>query len=395
MIRPLAFDAAVARVVAPTEDRTVRIGVGTAITGVGFGLCAAMFVQLVGGFPSPLGLVFGGLFPFGLAAAVALGGVFLIRSSFDAEQSAHVGIWWAVGSVVAGATGLAIIVFEATSGVTLLDPRLVVAGNAATGGLGGLVVGWYDARRLAIAAERERERQRLADEHEKLVLLNRIVRHDIGNDLQVIAGMGDLLETHVDDDGEDALDRLQRTTAEAIDLTERIREFVSVLENEDDTLHPVSIRRIVGTQLDNARERHPNVTITVTDDLPDVEVLADELLATVVHNLVSNAIAHNDTDDPHVDVDVETTSGVVRLRVADDGPGVPDSMKGTLFERGELGTDSEGTGIGLYIVDMLVERYGGEVWVEDSDDSGAAFVVELSRVTDEQTSRTSERVPQL
>jgi signal transduction histidine kinase len=42
-----------------------------------------------------------------------------------------------------------------------------------------------------------------------------------------------------------------------------------------------------------------------------------------------------------------------------------------------MGLDSEGTGLGLYLVETLVDRYGGNVYIKDNDPTGAVFVVEL------------------
>jgi signal transduction histidine kinase len=69
----------------------------------------------------------------------------------------------------------------------------------------------------------------------------------------------------------------------------------------------------------------------------------------------------------------------VVVRIADNGPGVPDHRKEAIFGEGEAGLDSSGTGIGLYLVESLVDSYGGDVWVEDNDPEGAVFVVELPR----------------
>ncbi|QSG04439.1 sensor histidine kinase [Halapricum desulfuricans] len=374
----LTLDAIVARAVAGRSDRTVRVLVGGAVTGVGVGLSVGMVDRILEGFPSSVGLLFGGVFPLALAAVVATAGLLIWRCQLTAEQSGHVGVWWAVGTAVSVLTGFALVLFEASSGVVAVDSTVIVVGNGASGGLGGLIVGWYDARRLAVTGERERERERLADEREKLALVNRIVRHDIGNDLQVIAGTADVLERHVDADGQDALERLQRTTSEAMDLTERLRTFVSAMEDDDADLRPVAVRQVIRTQVENFRERNPGVTVSL-ESVPDIAVRADELLASVLHNLLSNAVAHNDSDAPHVVVTVETDAETVSIRVADDGPGIAEAERETLFERGELGADSDGSGIGLYIVDMLVDRYGGSITVEDSDLGGAAFGLELPR----------------
>jgi signal transduction histidine kinase len=105
------------------------------------------------------------------------------------------------------------------------------------------------------------------------------------------------------------------------------------------------------------------------------------MLGSVFKNLLTNAIVHNDGPVTEVTVSVTVADGAVAVRVADNGPGIPDDRKDTIFEDGEKGLDSEGTGLGLYLVQTLVDRYGGDVRVEDNEPTGAVFVVELP-VTD-------------
>lgn len=67
------------------------------------------------------------------------------------------------------------------------------------------------------------------------------------------------------------------------------------------------------------------------------------------------------------------------MRFADNGPGVPDDQKETIFGKGSMGKDSTGAGLGLYFVETLVESYGGDVRVEDDDPTGAVFEIALKR----------------
>jgi signal transduction histidine kinase len=116
------------------------------------------------------------------------------------------------------------------------------------------------------------------------------------------------------------------------------------------------------------------------------------MLSSVFRNLLSNAVQHNDSDHPTVEITCDQQREMVELRFADDGPGVPDDRKELRFGKGEQSLDSEGTGIGLYLVNQLVSNYGGDVWVEDRDGrspsrnrtqsgderpTGAVFVVRL------------------
>lgn len=122
-----------------------------------------------------------------------------------------------------------------------------------------------------------------------------------------------------------------------------------------------------------------HATVAVDGDLPDVTVLADDVLESVFRNLLKNATVHNDTETPAITVSALARDEYVVVRVDDNGPGVSDGPKQEIFEEGEQGLDSEGTGLGLYLVRTLVDRYGGDMWIEDTEPMGAVFAVELPR----------------
>jgi signal transduction histidine kinase len=110
-----------------------------------------------------------------------------------------------------------------------------------------------------------------------------------------------------------------------------------------------------------------------------VSVTADEMVTSVFRHILQNAIQHNDREVPEVRVTGTAHDETVVIRIADDGPGIPDERKSDVFGKGETGLESEGSGMGLYLVETLVDRYGGDVWVEDNEPRGAVFVIELPR----------------
>lgn len=96
--------------------------------------------------------------------------------------------------------------------------------------------------------------------------------------------------------------------------------------------------------------------------------------------LVEVTLRRTALDDVTIDVTTTVEEGVVTVCLADDGDGVASSEARRIFERGEKGSESGGTGFGLYFVDTMVRSYGGDVWVEDSD-FGATFYIELPHET--------------
>jgi signal transduction histidine kinase len=98
------------------------------------------------------------------------------------------------------------------------------------------------------------------------------------------------------------------------------------------------------------------------------------VVAEIVDNLVANAERH--APDSPIFLRTMTREDRVQIRVEDSGPGVPAGERERIFSRGESG-HAEGSGLGLFVARRLAHQEGGELWVEDSEQGGAAFVLEL------------------
>ncbi|WP_256287839.1 PAS domain-containing protein [Halobellus inordinatus] len=243
--------------------------------------------------------------------------------------------------------------------------------------------------------ERKAYEQQLEEQRDGLDLLNKVVRHDIRNNLQVVLGYGDLLGPYVDADGNEHLTKILNNAESAVELTHTAADLAEVMVHPDRDPTRVCLDDILQTQITEVCETFDGATVAVAGSLPAVEVLADDMLSSVFRNLLKNAVQHNDKDVPEVTVSaaVDDDAGAVTVRVADNGPGVPEDLRPSIFGKGEKGLDSEGTGVGLYLVRTLVEAYGGDVWIEDetagrpadtrtapaaaTDAEGAVFAVEL------------------
>ena len=104
--------------------------------------------------------------------------------------------------------------------------------------------------------------------------------------------------------------------------------------------------------------------------------LVDKAIYSVIDNIVNNAIVHGKTD--RVDISIEDKGEFCEIRIADYGVGIPDDIKHLIFEEG-FKYRSKGSGLGLYIVKKVIERYGGEILVEDNKPSGAVFTLRIRK----------------
>lgn len=301
------------------------------------------------------------------ALVVVYGGYHLNKADLEPENGWRVFLATVGGAlVVSGVIGLGILV-RMREGRPISEPPFQLLLGTSAGSLAGFVAGYYYARSRESARRSTRTMSTLA-------FTNRVLRHDIKNDMTVVRGRANVI---IDADPEDEL-----VAESARTITNQVDKVLTVLDStgaisqaisDDPDFDEVDLADIVGEVVDQCDDSLPG---TVTADLPEsAPVRANEAVRTVVTNLVENGIEHNDSDDPCVHVTVEPEAESVVLRVHDNGPGVPDEEKPTLFDPRP---DDMGKG-GLHVVSTLVENFGGEIYVEDNEPRGTVFVVELPR----------------
>ncbi len=211
--------------------------------------------------------------------------------------------------------------------------------------------------------ERKQMEERLIQLNEVLRLINGILRHDTLNELTVLNGS---LEMYKRTQNDRFLTSATRAVNRSMEMIKRMKELEKIalsggpLKTFD--LAKVAEGVLKGYMIDFKIEGTCNV-------------LADDALGSAIDNIVRNATIHGKAD--HIDVQIEKQDGTCSIRIADNGIGIPDELKDKVFQEGFSHGVNGGTGLGLYLVSKAVERYGGEVWVEDSIPHGATFVISL------------------
>jgi len=225
----------------------------------------------------------------------------------------------------------------------------------------------------------ERARQDLETRKEMIEMYDRLLRHDIGNDLQVIAGFADAVSEMVENEqAGEYVGKIERAASNSADLIERVGDLVSTLEAQDEP-DARDLRPLLEATVGDAADQYESLAVDFDPAEFEYRVYAGDLLDSVFTNVLTNAAVHND-GDVTVELYTETpTPDRLVVGMADDGSGVEPSLREEIFEMGVKGPDSEGTGFGLGFVRALTESYGGTVEVRESDAGGADFRVALER----------------
>ncbi|MEL6713294.1 MAG: ATP-binding protein, partial [Planctomycetota bacterium] len=119
----------------------------------------------------------------------------------------------------------------------------------------------------------------------------------------------------------------------------------------------------------------PGFEVLVDPELPRIRTDA-VVLQLVFQNLIANALNHHDRDSGTVRVGHATVDGEHEFFVSDDGPGIPAGAREDVFRIFRtVGRDeaSEGTGVGLSIVQKAIDGLGGRIWIEAPEAGGTTF----------------------
>ncbi|WP_214020796.1 sensor histidine kinase [Methanoculleus sp.] len=209
----------------------------------------------------------------------------------------------------------------------------------------------------------EQVRERTADLEESnrmATLYLDIMGHDINNANNVASLYADLLLADLE--GEPEAELLLRKAKMGLTKSMEIVRNVNTIQHIQGGarhLEPIDLDLLIRREIE--RSSITGIAYAGTT----VAVLADDLLSEVFANLLGNA---GKFGGPAVEiaVRVEERGDEVLVSVEDTGPGVPDAIKPRLFDRLVRGTQAvAGTGLGLYICRMLIERYGGKIWADD------------------------------
>lgn len=213
--------------------------------------------------------------------------------------------------------------------------------------------------------------------------------HELRNPLAAIRGYAELTRRHRDElppDTAHALTRIDSESARMSTLVEDLLLLARLDSGPNVQRTTVDLTELVVNAVSDAQAAGPDHDWAVSvPDEPVTAVADPHRLHQVLVNLFANARTHTPPGTSvHTSLTVEGDEVVIR--VADDGPGIPDAVRATLFERftradtarvRASGTSS--TGLGLAIVAAVVSAHGGTVAVESGHVRGATFTVRLPR----------------
>jgi two-component system sensor histidine kinase KdpD len=250
------------------------------------------------------------------------------------------------------------------------------------------------------AEEERRIADRLRDLNEMKNTLLHAVSHDLKGPLAAVLGsIGSLRRSHQLQLSSEQMAGLY----EAIDVSGRkmdrlVNDLLDLDRIDREDLTPersfIDVGDLAKRVMRECEQLGPH-PVRVEADAVKIEV-DGSMVERIIENLLVNAARHTPIGTP-VHINVRARSDSVVLTVEDEGPGIPDELKESLFDpfRQGPGASGKGVGIGLSLVKRFAELHGGTAKVEDAPGGGARFVIILPgrvEAKDGQSSRGDVRL---
>ncbi|WP_435100262.1 sensor histidine kinase [Halarchaeum sp. P4] len=279
--------------------------------------------------------------------------------------------WFLAGGVLLGGAGAATFLIEIARGAHVVEPVFTSVMWVVGGNIVGLYVAYAETRRLDARHREEaasEDARRLA---QRLSVINRVLRHDVRTDLNVILGYADVIGDHFESEP-DELEGLRERANRLVGVTSQARLVAELLEN--DATGPINVGEHLADRIDDVRSEHPDIDLHAdvnTDAVADAHRLVDVALDIVIDNALAGA-----PPDMTFDVTCRVVDDEVEVVLVDDGPEMPGTQRVVLQETEETALE-HADGIGLWTVKWAVEESNGKFWFERTADETNRLVLRL------------------
>ncbi|MCA9917514.1 MAG: PAS domain S-box protein [Anaerolineales bacterium] len=245
--------------------------------------------------------------------------------------------------------------------------------------IGAVAVNRDITNQLAIEESLRQHMQLLQASNADLAQFAYVASHDLQEPLRMITAYLQLLVStnrgKLDEESQEFIDF-------ALDGANRMRQLITDLlaysrvGRQNESFNQVDLDQTLAQVRRNLEIQIEENEVTLTHD-PLPTIFADKTqMLQLLQNLISNAIKFKSPKDPHIHLSAKQENAQWIISVSDNGIGIDPQFSErifTIFQRLHTPDEYPGTGIGLALCKKIVQKHGGDIWVDSAPDAGATF----------------------
>lgn len=167
----------------------------------------------------------------------------------------------------------------------------------------------------------------------------------------------------------------KKHSKDEVDLIEKSRVLRKIIQNQG--VRKIDLRPCLEKAINKYENLIDREAISLKCEQFDFEVQGGSLLDYLFSHIIENSIQHSNCE--RIRISAEDLGDKVLIKIEDDGRGVPKELWNKAFDRGWSGDYQEGSGLGLYIANLVAEAYGGIVEMKNSELGGTRIDVKLKK----------------
>jgi PAS domain S-box-containing protein len=218
--------------------------------------------------------------------------------------------------------------------------------------------------------------QKYRDAYQRVEFYKDLFTHDVINIFQVISSSTDLFRilnknVRFPKESEELLDLIKEQTIRGNRLVSNVRTLSKLVDTKIIT-KPTELYRVLENSIKYVKNsfRTKKIRIHLNFVYHEFKVSANNLLEDVFENILINAIKYNANEVIEILIKisriVESNRIYIQIEFIDNGIGIPDSLKESIFQReSKEKKGGKGMGLGLSLVFNIIKQYGGKIWVEN------------------------------
>ncbi|MDY6775364.1 MAG: PAS domain S-box protein [Halobacteria archaeon] len=232
-------------------------------------------------------------------------------------------------------------------------------------------------------SERKEYEHEIEKKNRQLSVMDRVLRHNLRNDLNVVKGHAELIRDSVGR-GEDRNSVDIRSHSETIiDETQQLlrtadkqREITKLLADPS-SVGEVDIAAMIESKVEKFREKYPDADISVSVAESEISVRAIPEIGTALEELIDNSLSHSDRSTPKVDVELTLDEEEAVVEVRDNGSGIPEMERKVLTDNESIEPLYHGSGLGLWLVKEIIDQSGGSLDFDERESRGSTVRLRL------------------
>ncbi len=216
------------------------------------------------------------------------------------------------------------------------------------------------------------------EQHKRqLQVLDRVLRHNLRNNMNVITGHAEVIADEAAGKTAEHAAKITETSERLLALSQKQRDITQFL-SESHTIRQIDIRLLVENLAVQVGSTHPNAEIKISGG-QEQQVSALSAIEQAIEELLTNSVVHADHPDPVVSVQIGATDDTVQVRISDENSRISEMDKDILFGNEQLTNLRHGSGLGLWLVRLIVDYSKGTIRYEPNQPRGNVVILELDR----------------